>query len=144
MNVNHVLEMMGMRGLERDKYFAQLLGEDIAESDDDNPTDDESEDHDSPECDTDTEEDHECHGDETDYISGEEDLLLPLHRELHPPLIHLPKSGSSDDTETSLMPDETDEHSLDQALREEMELDRADRILARKYEAGLWKQVRHV
>jgi len=139
---------MGMNGLERDKYFVQLLREDIAESDDDSTADDGDEDHDSPECDTDTEGDDECHENDTDYTSGEEGLLLPLHRELHPPFIHLPKSythnGSSDYTESSLMPDEIDEHSLDQALREEMELDRADGILACEYEAGLWKQVGHV
>ena len=136
-----------MKGLERDRYFAQLLGEDIAESDDDSTADDGSEDRDSSACDTDAEGNDECQGDETDYISGEEGLLLPLHRELHQPLVHLPKSyihnGSNDDTEFSLMPDETDEDSLDQALQEEIELDRVDGILSRKYEAGLWKQVGH-
>jgi hypothetical protein len=148
--------MMGMEGLTKAKYFADLLDEEMfsisekeAESgDDDNASISDSQ-HPSNEANACTDEGGE---EDDDANEGESGLsyphdtasfpaLLSLRRELYPPLIHLPNPLASNNsaTQESLMPLATDETELLKELEEELELDALDGILAKEYEAGLWK-----
>jgi hypothetical protein len=150
-NVEYVLDMMGMRGLTKEKYFAQLLGENASGT---------------SEVESDAEEqqfsgddivsNNEERGSSVEGSEGDQDLpdthqstafpaLLPLHRELHPPLIHLPDSLSismevTSTSEDFCMPVHTDEEDLQEELEEEHDLDEADSLLELQYEVDLWKQ----
>jgi hypothetical protein len=133
--------MMGMGGLTKEKYFARLLGED-GTSKGKNETGEQ-----------------QFLGDDEggSSIEGSPGLpdthqssiypaLLPLHRELHPPLIHLPKSlalpseRAASNDEDLCMPAHTDEEDLEAELQEERDLDEEDILLAHEYEVDLWKQ----
>lgn len=155
-DVNRVLEMMGMKGLTRDKYFAKLLGEDAPEAEVEQELENDHEgaagsDFQSDEGDENTDEEGED-VDNDDDLLGEKaapyyPATLPLHREIHPPLVRLPMSLAPLASDTigvsmndSLMIADTDDDELDEELREEMELDSVDQLLAHKYEEDLWKQ----
>ncbi|RDB16963.1 hypothetical protein Hypma_002638 [Hypsizygus marmoreus] len=150
-NVDHVLEMMGMQGMTREKYFAQLLGEDTLEppeAEESNPSDD----------DNDLDEDDESMNGDTQDSENDSDgprrqdwptvfpALLPLHCEIHPPFVHLPNSltPSYDGAEAAekdiLMAVDTDEEELEEELQEEDELDESDKKNALDHELTLWKQ----
>ncbi|KAF5385820.1 hypothetical protein D9615_002572 [Tricholomella constricta] len=161
-NVNHVLEIMGMRGLTKKQYFAQLLGEDMPETPevdedgelptgDGNAPENEDEVDDGGDGEDNTEEEDEDDDGGGIYPPEEPRFpdLLPLHRECHPPLVHLPNSlvphalagpGATAITDELLMPVDTDEDELLGELEEEMELDETDQTVARTYEENLWKQ----
>ncbi|KAG5643165.1 hypothetical protein DXG03_001495 [Asterophora parasitica] len=160
-NVHHVLEMMGMRGLTKRQYFAQLLGEDMSETDeeqlpaeDEGASEGEEDKNGEGENDEDGSEDDDEESDDDD--DGSPHLaeprifpdLLPLNREIHPPLIHLPKSllahnsarGTAPATDDLLMPVDTDEEELLEELEDEIELDKTDKVAAKAYEADLWME----
>ncbi|KAG6900763.1 hypothetical protein C0993_002187 [Termitomyces sp. T159_Od127] len=138
-NVMHVLEMMGMMGLSKEQYFAQLLEDDIPALPETAQTEDEV-----------------AHEDGNDSPLLEEStvlplpLPLPLQREIHPPLVTLPmslmsraqvRSRSVAPAEGDLMPIETDEEKLFEELDDEMNIDNADKVLADEYEINLWKSL---
>lgn len=149
-NVDHVLEMMGVKGLTKAQYFATLLdeempttsekesgpGDEYSASDNDDPLDQDSMGADGS-------------GENENDLLHLRDLasfpaLLSLQRELHPPLIHLPKSFTNGNSslEESLVLMDVDETELLNELQEEQQLDDADGTLAKKYEAELWKNSR--
>jgi hypothetical protein len=165
-NVEHALEMMGVVALSKKKYFENLVdtGEKIkgqCEGEKQGRNDGRGEarveaavDSEGVEDEGQGDGDEEDDGDEDD---GDEDeqtsfpTLLPLHRELHAPLIRLPLNLSSPSSrpardpsfplEPSLMPMETDEEELLDELEEELMLDEGDKILEGKYEGELWAEV---
>lgn len=148
-----------MEGLTKAKYFADLLDEETVTTSvkeagsggDDNTSISGSE----RPLDEDNMSAHGGDGsdDDDDVDMGENDLpyphdatslpaLLSLRQELHTPLIHLPKSlaSSNSTTQESLMPVDTNETELLKELQEEQELDNVDGILAKEFEADLWKR----
>ncbi|KNZ77744.1 hypothetical protein J132_03984 [Termitomyces sp. J132] len=153
-NVTHVLEMMGMKELSKEQYFSRLLGDDIPAPSETTQTEDEMK-----AVDEGGSEPH----DEDEYSQNEDStllekptvfpFLLPLRHEIHPPLITLPTSllpraqtrsryalFSHDQLmPTELMPTETDEEELYEELNDEMNVDKADQVLAHEYETKLWK-----
>ncbi|KAG5651768.1 hypothetical protein H0H81_007521 [Sphagnurus paluster] len=158
-NVDHVLEMMGMQGLTKEKYFAQLLEEDSpdtpeAERDEQLPGSEENDEHEDEgagddETDVDDDDDDEDEGSPLSKKPQVFPVLLPLHRETHPPFVHLPKSLTSGGSsvlaivapaDELLMSADTDEEDLLEELEEEMDIDEADEKLAARFEAGLWKE----
>ena len=100
--VEYVLNMMGMGGLTKEKYFAQLLGENVSGV---------------PQVGSD----------------AEEQPFLPTSLSILPELM-------TSTNEDGCIPVHTDEEDLEEELEEEHELDEADILLARQYEADLWKQ----
>ncbi|KAG6844699.1 hypothetical protein H0H87_004575 [Tephrocybe sp. NHM501043] len=145
-NVTHALEIMGMLGLTKEQYFAQLLGEDLSEAHEVEETAEEADDE------AETEEPGDANGsyDDDSRMEGPNGspILLPVHREIHPPLVNLPKSlqpsapvlsGMSILSEDQLLPTETDDDELFEELDEEMNLDRTEQVLSFEYEADLWK-----
>ncbi|KAG6917313.1 hypothetical protein DXG01_002971 [Tephrocybe rancida] len=145
-NVTHVLEMMGMVGMSKDQYFAQLLGEETPEHEESAEEDDD----DAEDATDEIGEDDQ--GDEDDLPDAERPtlypMLLPLHREIHPPLVMLPKSllprtparsGPTLAMDDKLIPTEPDNDEVLEELDDEMALDAADQALAYEYEADLWK-----
>ena len=140
--------MMGMNSLTREKYFAPLLGENIFGTSEVGNTAEVSGNY----VDSSDEEQEttvggiEGKGLSCTHQSTAFPALLPLHRELHPPLIHLPESltlltETEASTENDLYtPVHTDEEGLEEELEEEHELDEADSLLAYQYEVDLWKQ----
>ncbi|KAG6866360.1 hypothetical protein C0991_005281 [Blastosporella zonata] len=147
-NVTHVLEMMGMVGLTKEQYFAQLL-EDMMEV----PDLEEETVGEVPDEEDAAQQSDDDHDDDVDDSPPTEaptifPILLPVHREIHPPIVSLPKSllpraptrsGPALPAEDQLMPMETDEEELFQELDDEMDLDAVDQVAAYEYEAGLWK-----
>lgn len=147
-NVEHALEVMGRRGITKDKYPGESLGKRNAERREGTEVGDED--------------DHEGgrSGDESGggypdggTDNGEDDndgpvsflRALPLHRELYPPLLLLPLdlapssfSGGLGLESTSLMPIDTDEDELTEELEQEFDLDQQDMDVERDYEAHLW------
>ena len=141
---------MGMRGLTKKKYFARLLGEDTSIT---SEVESDAEERRSSE-DESTSQDEEQEGsggkDHSSHYSHQSaatdfPVLLPLHRELHPPLIHLPGSLSLPTDiavltdEDFCMPEDTDEEIFETEFEKEHELDEMDSSVARQYEADLWK-----
>ncbi|KAG6874482.1 hypothetical protein C0995_010392 [Termitomyces sp. Mi166 len=148
-NVTHVLEMMGMTGLNKEQYFAQLLGDDIPTPLETKQTEDESEADDKDDSEH-SQEDEDVHNDDAPLLEKSRvfPFLLPLHREIHPPLVTLPKSllphaparpRSPAPADDHLMPVETDEEELFEELDDEMDIDRTDQVLAHEHENNLWK-----
>ncbi|KAG5343004.1 hypothetical protein C0989_005955 [Termitomyces sp. Mn162] len=145
---------MGMKELSKEQYFSRLLGDDIPAPSETTQTEDEMK-----AVDEGGSEPH----DEDEYSQNEDStllkkptvfpFLLPLRHEIHPPLITLPTSllpraqtrsryalFSHDQLmPTELMPTETDAEELYEELNDEMNVDKADQVLAHEYETKLWK-----
>jgi hypothetical protein len=150
--VEYVLDMMGMRGLTKERYFAQLLGENVSATSEALSDAEEQEISEDDIASHYEEHGSSVEGGEVNYglrgihRSTSFPVLLPLHRELHPPLIYLPESLSmptenvTSTSENFCMPVHTEEDDLEEELEEEGELDEADSLLARQYEVDLWKQ----
>ncbi|KAG6811894.1 hypothetical protein H0H92_005352 [Tricholoma furcatifolium] len=148
--VARTLELMGVVVQSKEEYFAQLLGEDLEPS-----TTDEAAEED--EANDDEAQSEAGVGDGSSVLEKDVSeleitnafpLLLPLHRETCPPLVWVPKSllprveprpGTVLIAEDQLMPNETDEEELLDELDDEMDLDKAEQVLAYEYEADLWK-----
>jgi hypothetical protein len=132
--------MMGMRGLKKERYFAQFLGENVCGMSEVQQFSGDV----ASRCEG---RGSLSEGDEGNRgLTGLALLPLPLHRELHPALIHLPESLSIPAPITSTGEDfcisvHTDEEALEEELVEERELDEADSLLAHQHEVELWKQV---
>ncbi|KAF8234014.1 hypothetical protein L208DRAFT_1359837 [Tricholoma matsutake] len=129
--VEYVLDMIGMRGLTKEKYFAQLLGESVFGT---------------SEVQSDSEGGEGHHGSHGVHRSTALPALPPLHREVHPLFIYLPESLLipteiiTSTGEDLCIPVHADEEDLEEELEEERQLDEADSLLARQYEVDLWKQ----
>ncbi|GLB37043.1 hypothetical protein LshimejAT787_0400940 [Lyophyllum shimeji] len=154
-NVKQVLQIMGMKGLTREKYFGKFKGEQSEmpeqEDEEDLPCSDENAEDDDEAGDEESSEDED--NDDDEGLGRPErptvfPAILPLHRECHPPLVRLPRplcpcsqsgSGAVRPAEEPLMPADTDEEALLEELAAEMELDAADDTIAKEYEANLWK-----
>lgn len=139
---------MGM-ALNREQYFARLLGDDARAL----PETEQAED----EVEADDEGGSEYNGEDMDDYDNDPPLLeestvfpllLPLQRELRPSLVTLPKSllpraqarpRSVTPADDHLMPEETDEEELSEELRDEMDIENADQVLAHEYETNLWE-----
>lgn len=144
---------MGMKGLTRAKYFVQLLGEGELEMESEDESDDGNDEQDSSDGEEILPEDADDENLINEFVDEDQPsfpALLPLHREVHLPLIHLPNSiipNHSIDDDTGTLPNEllmsldVSEDNLDLELQEEMDLDEEDMMSACEYEAQLWKQV---
>jgi hypothetical protein len=136
--------MMGMGGLTKEKYFAQLLGKDgTSKGKDEIGEQPFASDHEGGRF---LEGSEGSPGLPCTHQSTPYPALLPLHRELHPPLIHLPKSlklptdMAAPNDKDFCIPAHTDEEDLEAELQEERDLDEEDIFLAQEYEVDLWKQ----
>ncbi|KAF9460706.1 hypothetical protein BDZ94DRAFT_1265331 [Collybia nuda] len=145
-NVDRVLEMMGSKGLTKARYFADLLHEGMAIVPG-APGDLKDDSQGSRDCNLSSFDKNSDGDGENEYSSpcSQDKSFSPLSlaRELHPLLIHLPKSFTNRDPllEDTLMPIDTNETELLNELQEEQEIDDVDGNLARIYESKLWKKL---
>lgn len=141
-----------MRGLTKEKYFAQLLGESVfgtsevqSDSEVHQLSGHEITSHDG-ERGSSVEGGEGHHGSHGVHRSTALPALPPLHREVHPLFIYLPESLLipteiiTSTGEDLCIPVHADEEDLEEELEEERQLDEADSLLARQYEVDLWKQ----